>query len=188
MRYFLALILTVLAVGTSYGQSKLSDTKKDQIGPATATASGLVSTTAQTFAGVKTIQTGLTVPVTTSGAASSSQVTAGWWVPTGTNGTNVTATTPNSSTFSRIGNVVTFAVSSAATTTAAASSSFRLSLPVTSNFTNVNDAVGTCKGNRTGAEVGYIIGDTTNEELVINYVDSGTGSQTLRCTGQYRVQ
>jgi hypothetical protein len=43
MRYFLALILTMLAVGTSYGQSTLSDTKKDQIGAAAQNRLGLVS-------------------------------------------------------------------------------------------------------------------------------------------------
>lgn len=108
---------------------------------------------------------------------------AGLYTPTFTAVTNTSSPLPDGARYTRIGNIVTFSFRFSVTTTSGASvSSVRVTLPVSSNFSNINQAAGTCSGS-----LGYVDADAANDELTVNWISGISGSETIVVTGQYTI-
>ena len=118
-------------------------------------------------------------------------VASGNWTPTVTTGTNVSAGSGNVSTYSRVGNIVSFAGSVNATITLAATGSVvNISLPVSSTFTAVTDANGTIGSNSAlSLNPQNLIANTSSGNTMIINFGSGTstGGYVLYFSGQYLV-
>lgn len=118
-------------------------------------------------------------------------MTGGTWTPTVTTGTNVSAGSGNSSTYTRIGNIVTFAGSVNATLTLAATQSVvNISLPVSSTFTASNDANGVIGSNVALAlsPQNLIANTSSGNTMIINFSSgASTGGYILYFSGQYLV-
>lgn len=113
----------------------------------------------------------------------------GTYTPTITAIANIDATTAFSCTYTRVGNMVTIIGQIDADATAAGSTTtrVRLSLPVSSNFANANEAGGA--GNRPGSNPGDVgaYADSTNDEVILHWLSTGTGNQTITFMFGYRV-
>jgi hypothetical protein len=108
---------------------------------------------------------------------------SGTWTPTLSDITNSSGVSLDGARFTRVGNVVTFTIRFVTTTSAGASStSISATLPVSSNFTNVNQAAGTNSGLR-----GYVEADASSDILIINWVSGTGGSETIVVSGQYTI-
>lgn len=115
----------------------------------------------------------------------------GQWTPTVTASTNVSAGSGNPCTYTRMGNVVTFAGSINATITSAnTASAVNISIPVSSTFTANTDGNGTL-----GTNAGFsqnpqnIVANTgTGNTLTLNFGSgSSTGGYIIFFSGQYLV-
>lgn len=112
----------------------------------------------------------------------------GVYTPTLTNVTNVSASTPNQFTYSRVGNVVTYAGSITVTTSLAAASEVDFSLPIASAFSSDNDMNGTGQSKTVAVNV-INEGDAVNDRGECEFTGvsiSGTG--TIFVSGQYIVR
>jgi hypothetical protein len=152
-------------------------------------AGGIAGTTAA-FTGAVSGTTG-----TFTGAVSGSNLTSSTYTPTGTAVGNIDSVTPSVFRWARVGAVVMFSGQvSLNTTNEFTGSSFRLSLPVASNFTAATNASGTAvKENSFGPNSVYVAGkvtaDATNDQLLISFV-TGSGddaSSVMQITGSYDV-
>lgn len=105
--------------------------------------------------------------------------TSGTYTPTATNVTNITSSTPNNTTYQRVGNIVNVTGSITVTTTLAVASQVDVSLPIASNIGAVTDLNGLGDGaNGTGGvSLGaYITGDATNDRASIFFTSVGVGA------------
>jgi hypothetical protein len=114
-------------------------------------------------------------------------IASGTYTPTGTNGSNVTANSPFSAKWIRVGNVVHVVGRTSVTTTTAAStaSMLDLSLPIASNLAAVNDCCGA--GASFSGEPIAIEGNFTNDRASLEWLSLVTGSHTINYTFSYEV-
>lgn len=116
-------------------------------------------------------------------------LTSGTFTPSTFNGANISASTPQPFTFTRVGNVVTFAGSVQVTTTAALASELGISLPIASAMTLATDANGSGNPSSAIAQNVYVIGDATNDRLSLNFLGLAiSGSGTIYVSGQYQIK
>lgn len=117
---------------------------------------------------------------------------SGTWTPTITTGTNVSAGTGNVCTYSRIGNIVSFAGTINATITVAATASvINISLPVSSTFTAITDANGTVGANSALSlnPLNLIANTSSTHTITINFGSgASTGGYILFFSGQYIIK
>lgn len=108
-------------------------------------------------------------------ASVSGAVTSGTYTPTLFNTTNVSASTPSSCQWSRVGNIVTVSGFASVTATSATSTVLGISLPVASNFTTTSDLNG-IGSNSGGASTGWTLqGDAANDRAVMGFGAVVTG-------------
>jgi len=122
-------------------------------------------------------------------------ITSGRYTPTVTGVAKIaTIGTVYSSHYSRVGNTVTVSVWVPVTATAAASTvtRVRVSLPVSSNFTVINDAIGVANLYRGATTVSstsaIVVADFTNDNLEVYWLSQSTQSNDLTITAQYEVK
>lgn len=113
------------------------------------------------------------------------------WTPTVTPGTNVSAGTGNSCTYTRVGNVVTFAGSVNLTITLASTASVaNISIPIGSTFTATTDANGVL-GSNAGFSVNpvnLIANTSSGNTMILNFGSAvSTGGYIIFFSGQYLV-
>lgn len=110
-------------------------------------------------------------------------VAAGTFTPTLTAVTNTSSPLLDGARYTRIGNIVTFSLRFSVTTSSGSSaSSIRVTLPVASSFSNINQAAGTCSGS-----LGRVESDATNDELIVAWTSGAGGTETIVVTGQYTI-
>lgn len=113
---------------------------------------------------------------------------AGNYTPTGTNVTNITSSTPNNATWSRVGNVITVAGSITVTNTLAIASEVDVSLPVASNLGAATDLNGIGQSDVALSTNCIIKGDATNDRASIFFTAVGVGGTgTIFYNYQYKV-
>jgi len=153
-------------------------------GLASATDSGLVSTTTQSFAGNKTF----------TGDISAANLVAGRYTPTVTASTNVSAVSSvGSAHYSRVGNIVTVSGMVDITCSAAANtaSRFFVTLPIASNLTSYYDLQGNgTRGAGTGTAYSSVqLGaDSTNDRASVDFNATQTALATTQFTFQYEIK
>ena len=109
--------------------------------------------------------------------------TSGTYTPTGAIVTNLDSVTPSVSMWIRVGNVVTVSGSAVVDPTASGSLSFRLSLPVASNFGALTDASGNGQ-----VFSSFVQGDATNDALLVTVPNNSvTVAYTVFINASYRV-
>lgn len=135
-----------------------------------------------------------TIPVaTTNGRLTDSSftttsLTSSKYTPVATNVTNITSSTPNNTTYSRVGNVVTEAGSITVTNTLAVASEVDISLGIASNLAAATDLNGTATMDSTASVNMYITGDATNDRAKIFFTSAGVGqTSTIYYSLQYTV-
>lgn len=125
--------------------------------------------------------------LTDSGFTSSSLV-SGTNTPSATNVTNITSSTPNPTTYIRVGNVVTVDGSITVTNTLAVASEVDVALPVASNFGATTDLNGVGTMDSTASVNIYINADATNDRARIFFTSAGVGqTSTIYYSFSYRV-
>lgn len=125
--------------------------------------------------------------LTDSGFTSSSLV-SGTNTPSATNVTNITSSTPNPTTYIRVGNVVTVDGSITVTNTLAVASEVDVALPVASNFGAATDLNGVGTMDSTASVNIYINADATNDRARIFFTSAGVGqTSTIYYSFSYRV-
>jgi enamine deaminase RidA (YjgF/YER057c/UK114 family) len=118
----------------------------------------------------------------------SGNVYSSTWTPTLTAVTNVAASTASEGQFMRVGNVVTFSGQVAIDPTIVGNTALRMTLPVASNFASTRQAAGTFAPAAFADEnVGAILADTTNDELLLRYVAKVITNTTFQFHGTYIV-
>ncbi len=126
----------------------------------------------------------------------SGNITSGRSTPTGTNGTNISASTPASNHYSRTGNTVTVAGTVTLTCTAGSTASptasvYTFTLPIASNLTSGADLLGTgAKVVATGTNYApvYISGDTAADRARFDFNCTGTAATDVGYTFMYEVK
>lgn len=127
--------------------------------------------------------------LTTNGTAVSwgDVIASGTWTPTYTGVSNVSSITgAGDGIYIRVGSVVHVSGSVSVDPTSTGITSFRLTLPVSSNFANTYDAAGTV-GGTTDSIGGAMYADATNDALFCVYSTQTIGSGVIRFTGSYRI-
>lgn len=112
---------------------------------------------------------------------------SGAWVPTLTDITNTSSRTAYTCQYTRIGDVVTFSGKFDVTPSGAGATSFRMTLPVASNFAFENNAGGVAAAGQVAGLSARIYADVTNDELIIEWVAVDTSSRSWSFSGSYRV-
>lgn len=102
-------------------------------------------------------------------------VVSGTYTPTATNVTNITSSTPNNATYTRVGNVVSVNGTITVTETLAVASQVDISLPVASNLGAATDLNGVATMDSTASVNMYIKGDATNDRASIFFTAAGVG-------------
>lgn len=124
----------------------------------------------------------------TNSSFSTTTLTAGTYTPTATNVTNITSSTPNISSYNRIGNTVTVFGSVLVTNTVAVASEVDVSLPIASNLNAATDLSGSGTMDTTASSNIYINADTTNDRARIFFTSVGVGqSGTIYFQFAYQV-
>lgn len=125
----------------------------------------------------------------TNSSLTSTNLVAGTWTGTATSVGNLDSTpTIVQGQYLRIGNTVTCSLRFTADPTLnATNTSFRVSLPVASNFGNAEDCAGTAVCGNIAGMSAEVIADTTNDQALIQWVSSDTNSQTWSATFTYQV-
>lgn len=111
---------------------------------------------------------------------------SGTYSPTGTGTTNIDSVSVLSAQYMRVGSVVTVSGAIGVDCTAAGSFSFRLSLPIASNFTGVTHCAGAANANA-GNGYARITADSTNDEAKFDGTSASAASVTFSYTFTYRV-
>jgi hypothetical protein len=115
-------------------------------------------------------------------------ITSGTYTPATTNVTNITSSTPNNSTYTRVGNRVTVFGTVTITNTLAVASQVDIALPVASNLSAATDLNGTGTMDSTASVNLYINGDSTNDRARIFFTSAGVGqTSTIYFTFMYSV-
>lgn len=136
---------------------------------------------------------GLTMSGTTLSATATLTLDQGTYTPTYTNVANTTAVSlgaPYVHRYSRVGNVVTVSGSGQITITAGSTiTTFRLTLPVASNFGGDYDAAGSITVESTsGAKVaGYAYSNAGNDNVYFQFYPGATGAQFFSYIYSYTV-
>lgn len=113
---------------------------------------------------------------------------ANTYTPTLTGVTNVTASTPHVSSYSRVGSVVTVFGSLDVTTTLAVATEIDISLPIASNLGATTDANGLGSATSAIATNIYGDGDATNDRVRLKFIGlSVGGAGTIFFSFQYNV-
>ena len=109
-------------------------------------------------------------------------IASGTYTPTANSFTNVTAATPSTFQWIRVGNVVTVSGVLQIQTTAGANTftNLNLSLPIASNFTNITNCAGTGARASGGTieEPIIVVGDTTNDAVALSFYATTSSNQT----------
>lgn len=135
------------------------------------------------FAGTNLHNTG-----TVTGTANQFIASGTLFTPTGFTGINVTALTPRTCQWIRVGNVVTVSGACNITTTAAATSRFSLSIPIASNLANTFELCGSFGALVAVADTMFTVsGDTTNDRAFFEFVSGGGVSREVFYTYTYVV-
>lgn len=115
-------------------------------------------------------------------------LTASNYTPTATNVTNITSSTPNNATYSRLGNIVTVFGTITVTETLAVASQVDVSLPIASNLGAATDLNGIASMDSTASVNLYIKGDATNDRASIFFTAAGVGqTSVIYYSYQYKV-
>lgn len=109
----------------------------------------------------------------------------GRWLPTATNGTNVTGVAVDSATFIRQGNRVSYTANFVVTCTSAIQSDFDFTLPIASNLGASYDLGGVAGGGDGSA--GYATSNTTNDRAQVIFKSNTAGSVIISVTGHYTI-
>ena len=118
---------------------------------------------------------------------------SGTWLPTHNSNCdgNINSVSPNTGTFSKHIDIITFAVRVGIVHTAAGFTDTCITLPAASNFTNQEDASGTvtmCAGATGISFYGRAEAETTENDLYICFNnDAGSANFNYIITGQYRI-
>lgn len=128
-------------------------------------------------------------------SASNSSVPGGplasWtYTPTGYTGTNTTAVTPGNCTYMRVGNIVTVAgvITATVTTGSDTATTFRISLPIASNFASASDAAGSFQSSF-NIQGGFVRADAASDTMeFFFYSDVGGDSPQFWFTAQYVIR
>ena len=134
--------------------------------------------------------TSLTVSKTgvTSPAATDGNVFSGTYTPTLTNTTNVASSTAVTCQYMRVGNVVTISGQfSVQATTGGSAFVLGMSLPIASDFTLQRQAGGSFSAGSTALTVNVIVGDTTNDRLLIAGIMTDTASRACAFHATYLI-
>lgn len=114
--------------------------------------------------------------------------TSSTYTPVATNVTNITASTPKNTTWSRVGNIVTEGGSITVTNTLAVASEVDISLGVASNLALATDLNGIVTMDSTASVNMYVKGDATNDRASIFFTSAGIGqTSTIYFTFMYQV-
>lgn len=114
--------------------------------------------------------------------------TSGTYTPTATNVTNITSSTPNISSYQRVGNIVTVYGTITVTNTLALASEVDVTLPVASNFAAATDLNGIGQSDGTFAVNTVIKGDAVNDRASIYFTGASVGGNgILYFSFQYKV-
>jgi hypothetical protein len=109
------------------------------------------------------------------------------YTPTLTNVTNVTSSTAVLTSYTRVMDVVIIAGRLSVTATATGAFTVGISLPVASNFTATQDAVGPCASS-TATHVGLIRADTTNDIMEMTANATTTTATVVAWSATYRIK
>jgi hypothetical protein len=110
-------------------------------------------------------------------ALSTGAITTGTYTPTLTNSTNIAASTAQSCTYARIGNVVMVWGGCSIDPTATGSSTvLRISLPIASNFANTQQLDGTAVSPLVFGLCAAIFADPTNDVAQLQFISDGTAA------------
>lgn len=110
---------------------------------------------------------------------------SGTYTPTATVVSNLDSVTPNSMAWTRVGNVVFVEGLVSVDPTAAGTVSYRITLPVASNFSLARQLNGTCI--TTVASIGFVTGDATNDAALVTATNAVTTSHSHIFTFGYEV-
>jgi hypothetical protein len=117
------------------------------------------------------------------------RLAAGQWTPTVAALGNVTAVTPFASTYSRVGDVVSFAGRVNMQATAAGAASFSMSLPIPSDFNSLSQGAGTVNTQLAGSNItGAILAEPTTDTLTVQINAIDAVNRAFSFTGQYLVR
>lgn len=117
-----------------------------------------------------------------------SVVTSGFYTPTLTNVTNLTASTVYDATYTRIGNVVTVAGRvEIDPTTPASLTELGISLPIASNIAGLEGVCGTAAASGIAGQCAAIIGDATNNRAQMTWIAGDITNQSMYYTYQYYI-
>jgi len=129
---------------------------------------------------------------TGSGTAEVYSLTSGVTTPTGVAGTNISSVTSSEVKYTRVGNIVSFLVSSQFVATAGANTASLLyvPVPVASNLADITDALGA--GTYVDDTSAFysnvrVSGDFTNDRMQINFLCPAAGIGYIRASGMYEV-
>lgn len=115
-------------------------------------------------------------------------LTASTYTPTSTNVTNITSSTPNNTTYSRVGNIVTVYGTITVTETLAVASQVDVSLPIASNLAAATDLNGLGNSDASVANNIVIKGDATNDRASIYFTALSVGGNgIIYYSYQYKV-
>jgi hypothetical protein len=158
----------------------------------------IATTSSQTFQNVTGTPTTLTLgtkgvyglqATATGWVTLSTNTTSGVYTPTLTAVTNISADTAYQFTYSRNGNVVTYAGSIKVVTTAALASEVDFSLPIPSNFATDNDLNGTGSAKTAIATNVVNEGDAVNDRGECEFIGLAiSGSGIIFISGQYVIK
>lgn len=160
-------------------------------GSATPTAGGIVYGTGSAYAVTSAGNSGQLVLSGGAGSPTFLTQSSGTWTPSGTNVSNMAASSGGYGTYVRYGSFVIFAFTLTISQTAAnTATTLRVNIPVASDFTAVTDASG-AGTNGEGSINGTtcrIAADTTNNDLSVTMRADTTGSQLYSFSGMYVIQ
>lgn len=138
------------------------------------------------------VQGGGNVNITPAQIATYLGINSGTYTPTATNVSNCAAITMDGAQWLRVGNIVTVSGRAQITPTAGATlTRLRITLPVSSNFTDSStnvECIGTVGVVSASADnAGIIQADTTNDQAQIHFYSVGTGANIVHFHFTYRV-
>lgn len=130
--------------------------------------------------------------INVAGSGAISSLTSGSWTPTLANVSNVTSTANPTGFYQRVGNIVTGVVNFQVnpTTGSTTATAVSVTLPVASNFTGNDDAIGAGSARRTDTSYtpGYMRGDATGDYFVFVFASIDTGTHSIRSPFSYIVK
>lgn len=121
--------------------------------------------------------------------ATNQYIASGTYTPTLTGGVNVAGTGAASGEWIRVGNMVTICGRVTFTATAAANTLTRLgiSLPIASNFANIDECNGTATGNLTPGGAAWVEADSTNNRMDLVWYAYTTSTIDMIFTATYLI-